>query len=114
MIEEGYIDKYSHQNDKTGALCALYRFNETIAYTMQFVLMHPDTLLIVTADHETGGLQMDGDTYAYTTTSHTNADVSVFAFGAGADGWIEGHIDNTDIAKRIASVYGDDLFGEEK
>ena len=56
MIEEAMIDKNSHNGDMTNAYAAVVRFNQSIAYAIEFTLCHPGTVLIVTADHETGGL----------------------------------------------------------
>ena len=46
-------------------------FDEAIGVAMEFILENPDTILIVTADHETGGLQRDG---SFTTGGHTGTD----------------------------------------
>ena len=59
-------------------------------------------LVVVTADHETGGLQRDK---TFTTGGHTSTPVKVFAFGAGADRFT-GELDNTDIPRLIADVIG--------
>jgi alkaline phosphatase len=57
---------------------------------------------VITADHETGGLQRDK---TFTTTGHTSTPVKVFAFGAGADRF-RGELDNTDIPRLIADITG--------
>ena len=56
MIEEGQIDKRCHKADAAGTCEMVARFNEAVAYAVEFALCHPGTALIVTADHETGGL----------------------------------------------------------
>ncbi len=112
MIEEGWIDKHSHNRSFEEMFVSLNRFNDVIAYVMEFVLMHPDTVLIVTADHETGGIvETDSGEYKFTSTNHTNADVSVFAMGATAERFNGVTVDNIDIAKYIAGIYGDANFG---
>ncbi len=117
MIEEGYIDKYSHSNSIPNMIDALARFNETVACVMQFTLMHPNTALLVTADHETGGLkQHEKGHFYYTGGDHTNADVSLFAMGLGTETLTQnGLCDNTDIPKFLAkAVYGVENFGDGK
>ena len=79
---------------------------------MQFTLCHPDTALIVTADHETGGLlNKNTGNYVFTSTSHTNADVPVYAIGGGTGVFKDKKVDNTDIAKFIGEIFGDKSIG---
>lgn len=56
MIEEAYIDKHSYSTNFMTMRDCIDRFDEAIAYTISFALCHPGTALIVTADHETGGI----------------------------------------------------------
>ncbi len=72
MLEEGYIGKYSHGNSKSGMIKALKCFNEAIAFAMEFVLIKGDVLLVVTADHETGGITLNNDgEYQFTIGEHS-------------------------------------------
>jgi len=114
MIEGAYIDKYSHSNDKANTIMAVTRFNDSVAYTIEFVLCNPDTVLIITADHETGGITKNTTTgeYEYTVTTHTTTPVPVFAIGYGTEVFNNKQVDNTDIAKFIAAVYTDENFGQ--
>ncbi len=120
MVEGGLIDWAAHAvgiGDKSDPL----RFDRTVAETMEFgnsvqtVLdwagTRDDTLVLVTADHETGGLTFTVDTdadgnevvsWSWSTTGHTNANVPIYAWGANAH-LVEGVMDNTDIF-RLASV----------
>ncbi len=112
MIEEAQIDKTADDNNFDGLMDAMDRFNDVIAYTMVFTLMHPDTVLIITADHETGGIISDtNNEYIFTTTSHTNVNVPIFAVGNGTEVFNNAIVENIDIAKFIASIYGEDNFG---
>ncbi|MBR5121206.1 MAG: hypothetical protein IKU89_01515, partial [Oscillospiraceae bacterium] len=86
---------------------------------MYYVALHPDTILIVTADHETGGVTLPENFSAenvaeakYTTESHTSADVPVYAIGYGTEA-LEGENINTDIAKFIAKSMGVEVFGKQ-
>ncbi len=115
MIEEGYIDKHSHSCDMSSMFKTLNRFHNTIAYVTEFTLMHPGTILLVTADHETGGVTYEDNMYYFTSNNHTNADVSLFALGKYTEALTaEGICDNIDIPKFIAEkVYGETEFGGE-
>jgi alkaline phosphatase len=94
------------------AYLAVQRFNQAIAEFMQYAFYHPETVIIITADHETGGLTVtDNGDFAYTTTDHTNSDVPVFAYGKGAEYFGGTTVENTDIPKRIAALMGVDDFG---
>lgn len=56
MVEGGRIDHACHGNDAPAALGELREFDDVIGLAEEFRVKHPDTLVIVTADHETGGL----------------------------------------------------------
>ena len=123
MIEEAHIDKHSHKGP--GSMTAMQecvvRYNRCIAYAIAFVMLHPSTALIITADHETGGLEKDSEgNYDFTNETkknywqHTNANAPIFALGEGVDALIKANtvIDNTDVAKHIATIFGNNEFGK--
>lgn len=112
MIEGAQIDKRSHKNDVEGCVNMVERFNDAVAYMIEFVLFHPDTVLIVTADHECGGIteQPDGS-FKYTLDDHSTADVPTYAIGYGTEMFNGQKIDNTDIPKFIAKIFGENGFG---
>jgi alkaline phosphatase len=56
MVEAGRIDHAAHMNDIGTLLLDTLAFDEAIRVSYEFQKAHPDTLLIITADHETGGL----------------------------------------------------------
>jgi alkaline phosphatase len=59
MVEGGKIDWASHDNDALAAIHEVNAFNEAIKKAYEFYLKHPkNTLILVTADHETGGLSL--------------------------------------------------------
>ena len=64
MIEESHIDKRSHSNDMEGMLEHLIAYDNTIKAVVQLAAEMGDTLVIATADHETGGLQYNGESAA--------------------------------------------------
>ena len=129
MIEEAHIDKRSHEANLSRMQDCVVRYNDCIAYVIAFVMLHPYTALIITADHETGGLTLQGDKYVYTEQpnpskdywQHTNNRAPVFGIGDGVaellasatiqEGDTAPSIDNTDIAKFIATIYGSNNFG---
>jgi alkaline phosphatase len=55
MVESGHIDKTGHDNDAGAMLHEMIRFDETVACIHEWIKERQDTLLIITADHETGG-----------------------------------------------------------
>lgn len=114
MIEEGQIDKRSHDKDQAGTIEMVKRFNDAIAYATQFTLCHPDTLLIVTADHETGKLtdsKYNEYGYLFHGYNHTNVDVPFFMLGAGASAYDGQTLENIELAKICASAYTTEPFG---
>lgn len=111
MIEEGYIDKHSHNKDKENAAYTVARFNSAIEYATQFALMHPNTALIVTADHETGNLREGNGMFLFRSDQHTNQDVSIFGLGAGTEYFNGKTVENVELAKFVASVYSNESFG---
>lgn len=114
MIEEGQIDKRAHNKDHEGVISTVKRFNEAVAYATQFTLCHPDTLLIVTADHETGQLtksKYNEYGYLFHSYNHTNVDVMFFMLGAGASQYNGQTLENTEFAKICAKAYTDEPFG---
>lgn len=54
MVEGGEIDFAGHENDAATLLKETLEFDAAIAKAIEYVQSHPDTLLVVTADHETG------------------------------------------------------------
>lgn len=66
MVEGGNIDHALHGNDGPGAVIEIENFNRAIAVAYDFYLQHPDeTLIVVTADHDTGGMALGNRTLKY-------------------------------------------------
>lgn len=122
MIEGAYIDKDSHNNRYDQCVAAVKQYNEVIAYMSTFVFCHPDTALIVTADHETGALTKTSDSsykygYKYTSGSssyrqHTDNDVPVFALGPKTEYFNGYRVENVCIPHFAAQAFGDSNFGD--
>lgn len=112
MYEEGYIDKFSHKWQLEDTYASMFRFNQAIGMFMEYAFYHPDTFLLITADHETGGLTVDDGNPEYNYEGHTPADVPIFAYGQGAEVFQNYNEENNEIPKVIAKLWGVDNFGE--
>ena len=113
MYEEAHIDKHCHNNDIENTFLALLSFNQAIARFMEFSFYNPDTVVIITADHETGMLLENSDgTLSYNSEDHSDADVPVFAWGDGTEFFNGKEIENIEIAHFISSAMGVDTFGD--
>ena len=114
MNEEGYCDSAGHNNLFKQSIQAVTRMDQLLRYSISYILHHPDTVLIMTADHETGGVQKNEQTgeWEFTSTSHTGVKVPVYAMGYGTETFNNRTVDNTDISKFIASIMGDSNWGD--
>ena len=114
MVEAAHIDKNSHNNVGEGMVDALSQFDSVLTYALEYAKADGDTLVVVTADHETGGITFTGSEYKYTTGSHTGVNVPVLVYGS--DSFMErGEImENTEIARRVACVMGEENFPIKK
>lgn len=107
MAEGAQIDHGGHKNDLEYVVREMLDFDQLIGKAMEFVDKNPETLLIVTADHETGGLSLiDGSITkgyvqgSFSTNDHTAVPVPVFAYGPGAQNF-SGVYQNTEIYTKI-------------
>lgn len=116
MNEEGYCDSAGHNNEFGYSVEAVTRIDKTARMAISYILNHPDTVFIMTADHETGGITKNEETgeWEFTTVNHTGVDVPVFAMGYGTETFNGNTVDNTDISKFIAHIMGDSNWGDPK
>lgn len=113
MVEGGQIDSFCHANNAPGALKQTLDFDAAVGKALEFARKNPDTLVIVTADHETGGMAIVGPatgstgeySVAFGTKGHSATVVPLLADGPCAERF-SGVLDNTDIPKRIAALWG--------
>lgn len=111
MIEGAQIDWGGHKQDFDYLLSELNDFDLAVREVLKFAVKNKETLVIVTGDHETGGLAIQpGSTQdsliaAFATDYHTATMIPVFAFGPGA-GYFRGMYDNTDIFHRMVRALG--------
>lgn len=110
MIEGSQLDDYGHFNDLDMLMQEVHDFDRTIGKIFQWAANDGETLVIVTSDHETGGLTLlDGDLETgkivgkFSTGGHSGVMVPVYAFGPGS-GEFTGIYENTDIFWRIKKL----------
>ena len=103
MIEGGRIDHAGHINDIDRNVRETAEFDRAVAIVLSWVQSHPNTLVIVTADHETGGMEIvsnngvgNAPTVTWSTLGHTSVPVPVYGWGTNAD-LVPHVVDNSDI-----------------
>ena len=139
MIENTYTDHFGHGNipsdgsDNTyGIVKEVQSTDEAVAIALKYVLEHPDTALIVTADHETGATQLregwetDFSQVRAPSGDHSTQNVPVFAIGKGTEAlnslsaedraagkkWYEATpYENYRIGQVVGALLGDENFG---
>lgn len=116
MVEGSNIDTYESKCDMESTLGQMQDFDKAVDYVLEWAEKHPGTLVIVTADHETGGVTLPdnpkpediNDSCFTSDGEHTNTDVWLFASGAQSKELCKKDvIDNTDIAKYMRKVIED-------
>jgi len=111
MSEVATTDHGNHGNKPALSVKGALQVDWAVAAALDFAEARGDTLVLVTADHETGGISAirspDGEktTVHYSSSSHTALPVALYAYGPGAE-CFEGLIDNTDVAKTIQRLLG--------
>jgi alkaline phosphatase len=116
MIEGSQIDWAGHGNQVDYMITEVNDFERTVASVLDYAEADGETLVIVTADHETGGFTLgaagrngyDADYSTilptFATTNHSAALVPVFAFGPGEEQFM-GVYENTEIFNRIVALF---------
>lgn len=105
MIEGSQIDWAGHGNNADYMLAEMQDINKVIGLCFDYADANPGTLVIVTADHETGGTTIVGENkdYKYTTGDHTGAMVPVYSYGTGAENF-SGIFENTTFKDKILNL----------
>lgn len=110
MIEGSQLDDYGHFNQLDLLMKETLDFDKTIGEVMKWAAKDGETLVVVTADHETGGLTLvngnkdEGSVECcFSSKDHTGAMVPVYAFGPGAENFT-GIFENTDVFKKIKKL----------
>jgi len=118
MIEGSQIDWGGHANDTKYIISEVKDFDKAIGKILNFAKRDKETLVIVTADHETGGFainpksKMDSIQGGFTDSYHTGTMVPVFAYGPGAE-LFSGIYENTAIYHKMRKALGFDRVVEE-
>jgi alkaline phosphatase len=111
MAEGSMIDWGGHSNDGGLVIEETKDFDRAVKEALNFAGRDGETLVIVTADHESGGMALNpGSSFesvnaSFTTNGHTAAMVPVFAYGPGAE-LFEGIYENTEIYYKMRQALG--------
>ena len=110
MLEGSRIDDCGHENDLPRLMEEVFDFDQTIGKVLQWAEKDGQTLVIVLADHETGGFTLlDGDIITgkvsgnFSTKGHSGIMVPVYAYGPGAQNFT-GIYENTEVFNKIVKL----------
>lgn len=110
MVEGSQIDWGGHANNTIYIVNEMLDFDRAVGKALEFASKDGETLIIVTADHETGGMALTDGNFttgkvkgAFTSGDHTAVMVPIFAYGPGAENFT-GIMENTDIPKNIMKL----------
>ena len=114
MVEGSLIDGMGHGNNAEGQKEEMRDFMEAIEVAVAYAAKHSDTLVVVTADHETGGLAIisgnadfnlseQGVEYKWTTSGHSGTMVPIYLYGTGAE-LINGVMENAELGQRLKAL----------
>lgn len=116
MVEGSQIDWGGHANHAEYVVSETLDFEQAIAVAMDFAEKDGHTLVVVTADHETGGFALSAEqdkalgssnynsiSPAFAATTHSATLIPVFAFGPGAEAF-KGMYQNTNIFHNMAAA----------
>jgi len=106
MVESSQIDWGGHANDANYIISEMKEFDGILGEVLDFAEQDGETLVITTADHETGGFsiikpsRMDSLATKFTTDYHTASMIPVFAYGPGSEAFA-GIYENTAIFEKM-------------
>ena len=114
MVEGSLIDSMGHANDATAQQKEMESFMQAVEVAVEYARKHPDTLVVVTADHETGGLALisanadfnlseQGVEFKWSTGGHSAEMVPIYLYGAGAER-INGIMENTELNAKLKAL----------
>ncbi|MBN2323971.1 MAG: alkaline phosphatase [Spirochaetes bacterium] len=111
LVEGGRIDHACHDNNIEYAIYETIEFEDAVDRVLEWMEGRSDTVLIITADHETGGLSVTSNngqgefpTVTWSTGYHTGVEVPVYLSGSD-ENIVFGDFDNTHIYYAISDLY---------
>lgn len=112
MVEGSQIDWAGHANAADTLIDETLDFDKAVGVALDFAEADGHTLVIITADHETGGVTITGGNkkknvvnLSFSTKGHTAVMIPVYAYGPGAEDFT-GIYENTDIFRKILAGFG--------
>lgn len=115
VVEGSQIDWGGHANDSEYIISEMIDFDKAVGKVLEYAQANQNTLVIITADHETGGYALNGSgenfrdysniSPAFTTGGHTGVMVPVFAYGPGEEHF-RGIYNNNNIYHKIKTALG--------
>ncbi len=110
MVEGSQIDWAGHKRNGEYVTEEVLDFDRAVGKVLEFAAKTSNTLVVITADHECGGMTIEDGNFEtgkidadFTSFSHTGVMVPIFAFGAGATDFA-GVMQNTQIFEKIVSA----------
>jgi alkaline phosphatase len=114
MVEGSQIDWAGHANSTIYVVEEMLDFDRAVGKALEFAAKDGETLVVITADHETGGMAITGGSFAegtvtaaFPTHHHTSTMVPIYSYGPGAEEFM-GIMKNTDIHDKMEKL----LFGK--
>ncbi len=112
MIEGSQIDWAAHDKDNEYLINETVDFDNTVGDILDFAELDGETLVIILADHETGGYGITGGDLntgevkgEFIFDNHTAVMVPIFAFGPGAENF-SGMMQNTAVFEKMHQLFG--------
>ena len=108
LLEHEGTDGASHANATDDFIVAVKELDAMAGIALDYAAKHPDTLVIVTGDHETGSLQIQPENnptlrLLWGTKGHTGEMIPIFAIGPGSERF-EGALDNDEVGRRLKTL----------
>ena len=110
MIEGSCIDDWCHANKVGYAVEEILDFDRTVGTVLEWAAKDGETLVIVTADHSTGAMTLQGGKVAeqsvavnFANTGHNGVALPVYAWGPHAEDFV-GIYENADLSNKIKAL----------